>query len=238
MTAPTPRTPQTPPATTVANLSFNAWMSGMFCPDTQGVGRPPVYRADMPTADAETIVLYLTQLFEQPVFTLDCLDDETLAEGFRYLAWGSGYLRALGDRRVELRARTRCIAAFGSLMASLFAVRCSHHLSFRTRNRFASPLNYIALDLWEALYAQLPKDEGPGRILNREALMALEQTISQPALACREGALYGLSLWRDGRPEEVMEIIQGFLCREPLDDDEEAASLAALAHLVLSGELL
>lgn len=238
MTAPTPRTPQNPPTPSVANLSFNAWLTGLFCPGVQGIGRPPVYRAEMPKADAETIVLYLTQLFEQPVFALDRIDDATLAEGFRYLAWGSGYFRALRDPRVDLRARSRCIAAFGTLMGSLFTVRCSHHLSFRTRNPYASPLNHMALDLWEALYAQLPKDEGPGRILNREALMALEQTLTQPSLACREGALYGLSLWQGGRPEEVREIVQGFLCRAPLDDGEEATWLGGLAHLVLAGELL
>lgn len=236
MTAPhTPPTPQTP---SVANLSFNAWVTALFCPDPHGIVRPPAYRADMAAADAETIVLYLTQLFEQPVFALDRIDDDMLAEGFRYLAWGSGYFRALGDRRVELRARLRCIAAFGSLMGSLFVVRCSHHLSFRRRNPFASPLNYTALDLWEALCAQIPRDEGPGRILNREALIALEQTLCQPSLACQEGALYGLSLWRDGREDEVAAIVEAFLCRQSFDASEEATCLSGLAHVVLTGSLV
>lgn len=222
----------------VANLSFNAWASRLFCPTpapaANGVSRPPVYRDGIAAADAETIVLYMTQLFEQPVFALDRIDDDALAEGFRYLAWGSGYFRALSDTRVELRARLRCIAAFANLMASLFVVRCSHHLSFRSRNPFASPLNYTALDLWEALYAQLPKDSGPGRILNREALIALEQTLYQPSLACQEGALYGLSMWREGRTEEVAVIIQAYMSRLTEDD----LCLAGLAHLVASGELL
>ena len=161
------------------------------------------------------------------------LTTRPLPKGFRYLAWGSGYFRALGDRRVDLRARLRCISALASLMGSLFVVRCSHHLSFRSRNPFASPLNYTALDLWEALYAQLPKDEGLGRILNREALRALEETLYQPSLACQEGALYGLSHWRSGRADEVGEIVQGFLGRLTQDD----VCLAGLAQMVIHGDL-
>ena len=218
----------------VANLSFNAWATGLFCPSAPGMARPPVYRTNMPSADAETIVLYMTQLFEQPIFALDLVEDEALAEGFRYLAWGSGYFRALGDRRVDLRARLRCISAFSALMGSLFVVRCSHHLSFRGHNPKASPLNYTALDLWEALYAQLPKDEGPGRILNLEALRALEASLYLPSIACQEGALYGLSHWQKGRPEVVTEIIGGFLAR--LSHDAEC--LDDLAQMVQSGALL
>jgi hypothetical protein len=218
----------------VANLSFNAWATGIFCPTSDGVGRPPVYRPTMPAADAETIVLYMTQIFEQPVYALDLVEDAQLAEGFRYLAWGSGYFRALGDPRVDLRARLRCISAFATLMGSLFVVRCSHHLSFRGHNPKASPLNYTALDLWEALFAQLPKDDGPGRLLNCEALRALEETLYQPSVACQEGALYGLSHWQPGRPEEVAEIISGFQARLSSD----AKCLGELAGMVQSGALL
>ncbi len=218
----------------VADLRYNAWATGLFCPSSDGIGRPPAYRPTMPAADAETIVLYLTQLFEQPVFALDRVEDEALAEGFRYLAWGSGYFRALGDRRVNLRARLRCIGAFAALMGSLFVVRCSHHLSFRGHNTHASPLNYTALDLWEALFAQLPKDQGPGRILNCEALRALEDSLYLPSIACQEGALYGLSHWRPSRPEEVTDIVQSFQGR--LSHDAEC--LDELAQMVQSGTLL
>lgn len=206
----------------LTDLSFEEWVAHLFDHPTSG----PQWYAD-PEAPywvgpADVGVAHTTRLFEEPVRWLADYSDAQVNQGLWYLIsnGGSDCMTALYDAAVPLADRVGCVRAFGTVFRSLFAARCTPHLSHRDEPG-RGDLNAVCYMWWELL-PLLGAPEDPTRAaLDRAALEVMTAELALPSVACQESALHGLGHWQRGYPREVEAAVDRFL-------QENAGALAEL----------
>jgi hypothetical protein len=213
---------------------FEAWVQHVF---DHEVREPAWYfDPDAPGWDGspETTVAYVTRLLESPAPILDRFDDAQLNQGFWYLVGaGSSYMFTLTNPAVPSPARLRCVRSFEPVFRTLFASRCSPHLSHLDQPG-ANPLNAACYMWWDILpVAGAPHDQ-TRRDLDAAALEVMEAILRLDSLPCRESALHGLGHWARCYPGRAQQIIDAFLGRQP----GSPAELVAYAKRARNGHVL
>ena len=107
-------------------------------------------------------------------------------------------------------------------MATIFAIRCSQHLSHLDEPG-ANPLNRICYMWWDLF-----------DVNDKILLGIMERRLRLDSVACRESALHGLGHAQMLFPQEVETIIDDFLARNPTTRPE----LKAYALNACSGYIL
>jgi hypothetical protein len=195
-------------------LSFEEWVRHLF--DHPGGG--PQWWADVEApfwaGPPAVTVAYVTRLFEEPVGMLARYDDAQLGQGFWYLVsnGASDCMFALSDGTVRLDDRLRAVRAFTNVFRSIFAERCSPHLS-HCDEPGASPLNVTCYMWWDLLPLAGAPDDPAARPLGMAALDVMRDVLALDSIACQESALHGLGHWHAGHPREVEGIVDAFLAR-------------------------
>jgi len=193
-------------------LPFEAWVRHVF---DHEVGDPAWYfsiDADIWDAPHSLSAAYMTRLFEDPLPQLAAYTDAQLNQGFWYLVsnGGSIHMFALLDEAVPLGDRIRCVRAIYPLFASLFAARCTPHLSHQDEPG-SSPLN-SACYMWWDLIPVVPKPGDWARAaFDLAVLEVMERTLSLDSPACQESALHGLGHWASDYPVHVEAIVGRYL---------------------------
>jgi hypothetical protein len=200
----------------LASLSFEEWVRHLFDHPVGG----PQWWADVEApfwaGPPDVTVAYVTRLFEEPVGVLARYDDAQLGQGIWYLVsnGASDCMFALSDRTVPLDDRLRAVRAFTNVFRSVFAVRCSPHLS-HCDEPGASPLNVTCYMWWDLLPLAGAPDDPAARPLGMAALDVMRDVLELDSIACQESTLHGLGHWHAGHPREVEGIVDAFLARAP-----------------------
>ena len=164
---------------------------------------------------AQTLIQYLTRLFQEPLPILHRYSDAQLNQGFWFLVGsGSDRMHALFDARVPIANRVDCVKAIGTLFEKLFAVRCSPHLSHLDEPK-ANPLNGICYMWWDIFPTWGRPGDPQQKDLDHEILSLLARKLEIPAAACQESALHGLGHWHISYSTEVRRIVSDFLGKSP-----------------------
>jgi len=200
----------------LTELSFDEWVRHLF--DHPATGPQWFADPDAPfwAGPAHVTVDYVTRLFENPLPPLDSYSDAQLNQGFRHLVsnGGSDCMFALSDAAVALDARLRCLASFATVFHTLFAVRCTPHLSHLDEPG-AGALNAACYMWWDLLpLGGAPSDRALHEI-DRAALDVMARVVSLDAIACQESALHGLGHWHAAYPREVEGIVDRFTAAHP-----------------------
>jgi hypothetical protein len=193
-------------------LSFEEWVRHLFDHPASG----PQWFAD-PEAPfwagpAAVTLAYTTRLLENPLPPLAGYSDAQLGQGFTYLVsnGGSDCMLTLLDSTLPVADRVCCIRAFTTVFRSLFAPRCTPHLSHRDEPGCGA-LNGACYMWWDLLPLAGAPDLREHRELDRAALEVMAETLGLDAIACRESALHGLGHWHCAYPREVEATIDRFL---------------------------
>ena len=208
--------------------SFRAWVESVF---QHPVEEPEwwwkedaVRPLDPEQAPAQALSLF-TELLEE-ASALSRYPDAQVAQGLWFLFDDSCSEYTTLFRRPELprKARERFVTALPALYRDLFALRCAPVLGHPT----AEPLNltcYMLLDLSDALEPH--PDDGA---MDELCLVAMDQVLQIPNVACQDSALHGLGHWAAAYPEWIASMIDGYLRANPSISD-------ALRHHALSAKV-
>ena len=216
------------------SLPFEAWVEHVFDHEV----RKPEWYFD-PDAfswggSPEAAVAYVTRLLEDPLPILDRFDDARLNQGFWYMVGSeSEYMFSLTDLSVPLSGRLRCVRSFEPLFRTLFASRCSPHLSHLDQPG-ASPLNAVCYMWWDIIPVHGAPDDHTRPELDAAALDVMEAILLLDSLPCRESALHGLGHWALYYSARVQQIIDAFLRRH----SGLPAELVAYAARARNGHVL
>ncbi len=196
----------------LTDLPFEDWVAHVF---DHEVTTPQWYfqpDADYWQGPAALTLAHVTRLFEAPTAVLAPYSDEQLSQGFWYLVSSSAsdHMFALADEAVPLEVRRRCLRAFVGLFQTLFAARCSAHLSHLDEPG-SRPLNGICYMWWDVLPLYGRPDVPDRRPIDEACLAVMADVLRLDSIACQESALHGLGHWATYYPPRVREIIQGFL---------------------------
>lgn len=200
----------------LTNLSFEDWVTFVFCWPYDPAGSPWYYDSDCEYWDAPSaaVVAYLTRLFEHSVTVLQDYSDGEIAQGLWYIAsnGASDYMFALGDCTVPLSDRLRCIQSLEALFRDLLAVRCSPHLSHRDEPG-ANPLNVVCYMWWDLVpICPVPEER---QVIFDAVLQVQTAILELPSLACQEAALHGFGHWLNTHESAIQATIDRWLQRHP-----------------------
>ena len=197
------------------DLGFVQWVEHIF---NHPVSDPPWYfRTDQETWDGEpeTTVEYLTRLFESPERLLEDYSREQLEQGLWYLSGeGQPFMQSLLDQGLSWPLRQRGLAAIQVFYEKFFAAACTDELGHQCRTA-STPVNQ-ACYMWWDLFPTWGRPDDPSRHdEDQTILQVLKGILEIPSEACRESALHGLGHWQPRYPEEVQQIVDGFLRANP-----------------------
>ena len=182
---------------------------------------------------SERIVEYLTKFFSSPTTYLNSFSDAQLNQGLDYLVNAScgDYFRELYDSSVAWTKRRDGIQAISKLYTDIFARRCTQHLS-HLDEKGTSPLNRICYMWWDIVpYPPVFWKKDTEEEVVTECLAVMHHALSLDSIACQESGLHGLGHFSRYRPQEVCEIVDGFL----RDRSSIRAELRAYAECARGG---
>lgn len=163
-------------------------------------------------------VAFLTKAFENTGHILVRFSDAQLNQGLHWLIsnTSSDHMLSVDNTAVSWPTRRRCIQSFFRLFETLFATRCTNHLSHldlvpSATPAHVSPLNSVCYMWWDALPIYGKPDDTAHAAPDMECLQVMEQTLHLDNIACQESALHGLGHWQMYYPEKIMGIIDRFL---------------------------
>jgi hypothetical protein len=203
------------------NLSFEGWVKYVF--DHPVPEKDQTFwwaEADSSWWDAKkdtkVTLSYLTQAFENITDVTRPYSDAQINEGFWFLLMpsSSSHMAALTDTKIALEDRKRCIQSFYAVYKSLFALRCSPHLSHFVEPA-SSPLNSACYMWWDLISITGAPADPDRRPLDAEILDVMRKTLEIDSVPCQEGALHGLGHWFFHYKDAVKSIIDSFLERNP-----------------------
>jgi hypothetical protein len=180
-------------------------------------------------------VEYLARAFENSESVLAPYSDSQLNQGLWYLASNacSNHMFALMDASVPWPARQKCIQSIHSLYRDCFAKRCTPHLGHLDEPG-AGPLNSVCYMWWDIIPLAGQPDDPARNEMDRAILQVMDATLQLDSIACQESAFHGLGHWHLHYPEQVGEIIQGFLRHNKiLPEKLRTYALSALNGCVL-----
>ncbi len=197
-------------------LEFDRWVQHIF---DHPVAEPPWYfQIDQETWDGESLltVEYVTRLFESPERLLQDYSPDQLEQGLWYLGGeGQPFMQALLDESVPWSVRERGLLSIQVFYEKFFAVACSDELGHLCRTTF-TPINR-ACYMWWDLFPSYGNPFDPSRQQeDRTVLQVMKGILSLDSEACRESAIHGLGHWHLHYPEEVQQIVDEFLGRDPV----------------------
>lgn len=199
-----------------ADLPFDDWVRHLF--DHPGTGPEWWWGPEAPfwQGPAALTIAHVTRLFDDPLPALSAYDDDQLNRGFWYLIsnGASDCMFALSDASVPIADRERCLRSFATVFRTLFATRCTPHLSHRDEAG-ASPLNLVCYMWWDLLpFGGAPSDR-TRTPLDVAALAVMADVVALDAIACQESALHGLGHWHDAYPRQVEDLVDRFVAAHP-----------------------
>jgi hypothetical protein len=198
-------------------ISFEDWVAGVF---DHPVTKPEWYWGPEVAnwnLVHERALQFVTQLFGHPADVLRRFSDAQLNQGFWFLLGANGdAMRGLDDEHLAWELRWRCIRSFSFVFESLFAARCTPHLSHLQRadtpgDPGLSALNQVCYMWWDFDCWCARPEQSTHRKIDAAFLEVMRQTLALPQDACRESALHGLGHWHAGYPTETEFIIDIFL---------------------------
>lgn len=172
--------------------------------------------------EPEQAALLIAEIFENASALLSGFSNEQLRQGLWYLlssACSDYMIDAVASKEVDCSRKVRVMRSIVLLFKTAMVARCSQHLSHNDEPG-ADALNGVCYMWWDIMqYWDHP--ELPGRrVLDMEALSAMQQILAIPHDACRESALHGLGHIQASYPEEVVSIIDQWLSSEQGVRDE------------------
>lgn len=192
--------------------------------------------ADWGDGPAALTVDFLTQAFESSKRVFEPYTDSQVNQGLWYLASNacSDHMLALMDAGVPWPARVRCIRSFEALYEACFARRrCTPHLSHLDEPG-AGPLNSVCYMWWDIMPVAGQPADPARKDMDRAILQVMGAALQLDSIACQESALHGLEHWHLYYPNQVEEIIQGYLRRnKSLPESLQKYALSALSGCVL-----
>ena len=221
----------------LTDLSYEDWVEHVFSHEVCKHGIAWYFDLDAPWWDGPPAVTldYVTRLFEAPEAALEYFADSQIAQGIYYLVdSGAGdLLRPLGDPRLPLEDRLRCVAAIHTFFARIFQPRCTPHLS-RLDEAGTGPLNGICYMWWDIFPAAGTPDAVDGQAINQAILGVMVQGLGLDSIACQESALHGLGHWQPYHEDAVAAIVDRFRAGHPdLRPELSAYAQAARCGCVL-----
>jgi len=215
-------------------IHFEDWVAGVF---DHPVTKPEWHWGPEATnwsRPNEEALEFTARLFDQPAEILRRFSDAQLNQGFWFLLGSNGdVMRGLDNEDIAWELRLRCIRSFSSVFETLFATRCSSHLSHLRRTNVPddpglSSLNEVCYMWWDFDCWCARPEVVAHRKIDAAFLEVMEQTLGLPHDACRESALHGLGHWHREYPAETTTIIDAFLeqsgpIREELRDYAQQA---------------
>lgn len=197
------------------DLDFDRWVQHVF---DHPVAQPPWYfQIDQETWDGEPLltVQHVTRLFELPERLLKDYSPEQLEQGLWYLGGeGQPFMQALVDESVPWPVRQRGLHAIRTFYERFFAVACSDELGHLCRTTF-TPINRACYMWWDSFPSYGNPMEPAHQEEDQTILQVMTGVLDLSSEACRESALHGLGHWHLHYPEEVRQIVDGFLGRGP-----------------------
>ena len=228
-------------------FSFEQWIAFVFDHPVPARGKPAWYHDSdddsewwNPTDYPETIIAYLTSLFENAPTILTPFTDAQINQGFWFLVDNScsDHMFALLNLDVPWEKRKRCFAAMFTLFEQFFAPRCSPHLShldtMETDTSMVSPLNMVCYMWWDIMPIYGKPEEPDRSEFDAVCLEVMQRALDLDSDACRESALHGLGHWKYVYPQQVQAIIDAWLARhQEVSDELKAYAFAARRGRVL-----
>jgi hypothetical protein len=175
---------------------------------------PIQFENEWPGDSPETLIEYMTRLFEAPEFLLQRFSRSQVGQGLWYISSTtcSDYSNALMSNGVSDSQRRRFSESIYTLFAHLFAPHCTGKLGYL--GKAGDPedhLNSACYMWWDNFWY------GRNNATNfRDCIVAvMEKTLSLPSELCMEAALHGLGHQARHMPEEVQQIVDQFLTENP-----------------------
>ncbi len=181
-------------------MSFDKWVTHIF---DHSVTDPAWHWGDDVEywdCTADTMVEYMTQLFEHAADILLPFSDAQVNQSLWYLASNScsDYMFSLRDEPVSLTSKLKCIQSMETLFESCFAKRCSPHLAHSDLPG-TNPLNSICYMWWDvipihglAYHEPLRSDSVP---IDEAFLDVIQKVMNMDSIACQESGMHGLGEW-------------------------------------------
>lgn len=192
--------------------SFERWVDFVFNPPASTSSQTSEEWAVR--IDPKTLILYSTQLFDNPSFLMSRYTADQLEEGFWFLLGPENRLAdLLWDQSIDLLAREQCVLAMPIVFERLFA---------------KDPLDQACYMWWDLLRNfEADHDER----IQEAMLEALRRILKIDSGACQMSALHGLGHLR--HPDKLG-VISDFLHSNPGIDEK----LRSYALSALKGEVL
>lgn len=189
-------------------IAFEDWIVGVFDPTVDDPWPPPAQELS-----------HLTQLFSDPVGSLDGLSDEEIGVGLWSVldSGGAGTALALNDASLPLAERIACIGQIRTVYRELFVPRCTERLGHLSEQD--GRLEMICYMFWDVACFGGPPGEREGNLLEDAVLDLLEDALAIPHGACQESAIHGLGHRIGRHPDRAPAILDRWLrtgpCRDP-----------------------
>ena len=190
-----------------AEISFEDWIVGVFDETVDDPWPPPAQELS-----------HLTQLFSDPVASLEGLSDEEIGVGLWSVldSGGAGTALALNDATLPLTDRIACIRQIRTLYRDLFVPRCAERLGHLSEQ--GGRLEMICYMFWDVACFGGPPGEREGNLLEDAVLDVLEDTLAIAHAACQESAIHGLGHRIRRHPERAPAILDRWLRTGPSRD--------------------
>ncbi len=223
--------------------SFERWLEATF--GRPGDASPPhggEAGADPVLLRPDTALAYVTRLFSSAGTILGDFGDAQLNRDLWELVGASGDLHPMLGSKLPWPDRARAIASISGVFETLFAERCTPHLSHTFRTHAEQPADLGALNsacyMWWDIFPTWGRpDDAVCTDRDAALLDVMARTLTLDSPACRESALHGLGHWHLNYPSETERLIDRFLAFEgvpgagpggaELDPALEAYALAA-----------
>jgi hypothetical protein len=178
-------------------------------------------------ASGDEMTELISQTFLRAGKDLTQYTDAQVDQGIWHLVSSSGsdFMSALADSEIPLPKRLEAIENVFYLYSDCFAKRCAEILAHLSED--GPPLNSSCYMFWDLCRFSNLEDMLGTKETQDTVLNVLERTLTIEHRACREGALHGLGHIANSCPENVREIIDGFLSKNKLDDKLVAYALKA-----------
>ncbi len=226
------------------NPRYQEWLKHVFDHEIKYPLPQWYWDEDAPSFEAsdDEMTELISQTFRNAGKDLTKYTDAQVDQGIWYLAGtsGSNFMSALASSEVPLPKRLEAIGNIYYLYSDCFAKRCTEVLGHLSEE--GSALNPSCYMFWDISPITLFWDKNPFVYLKNPqeskqtqdvALNVLEKILNIEHRACREGALHGLRHIAYSCPENVREIIDGFLSRNKSDEKLMAYALKAREGMVL-----
>ena len=199
-------------------MSFDKWITHIF---DHPVTDPAWYwgdNAEYWDCSADTMVDYMTQLFEGAEDVLMPFSDAQVDQGLWWLVSSSGsqYVFALRDEAVPLSSRLICIQSMETLFETCFSKRCSAHLS-HLDEAGRSPLNSICYMWWDVIpihgLTKNAPDRSDSAAIDEACLNVIQKILNMNSIACQESGVLGLLEWGSYYPKIIDNAAAKFLSK-------------------------